>query len=98
MNNLKIHLENIYEDLKKNENDIDYLSRLVSEDLLDYNLTFDSQKNLIDLKLYITLGGPNVWIAKNSIQGTWRREEEIIYIHESLSNKLFDLAEDFLII
>ncbi len=46
----------------------DYLS-----DVLDYEFTIDSQKEYKAAKIWVTLGGPNVWIdtAERAVKLAW---------------------------
>lgn len=46
----------------------DYLA-----DVLDYEFTIDSQKEYKSAKIWVTLGGPNVWIdtAERAVKLAW---------------------------
>ena len=51
----------------------DYLA-----DALDYEFTIDSQKEYKAAKIWITLGGPNVWIdtAERAVKLAWGTDRE----------------------
>lgn len=51
----------------------DYLS-----DVLDYEYTIDSQRNYKSSKIWVTLGGPNVWIdtAEKAVKLAWGTDRE----------------------
>lgn len=45
---------------------------------LDYEYTIDSQRNYKAAKIYVTLGGPNVWIdtAERAVKLAWGTDRE----------------------
>jgi hypothetical protein len=47
-------------------------------DMLDYEFTIDSQKEYKAAKIWITLGGPNVWIdtAERAVRLAWGTDRE----------------------
>ena len=51
----------------------DYLN-----DVLDYEFTIDSNKDYKSAKIWITLGGPNVWIdtAERAVKLAWGTDRE----------------------
>ena len=47
-------------------------------DVLDYEFTIDSQREYKSAKIWVTLGGPNVWIdtAERAVKLAWGTDRE----------------------
>ena len=47
-------------------------------DVLDYEFTIDSRKEYVSAKIWVTLGGPNVWIdtAERAVKLAWGADRE----------------------
>ena len=55
----------------------DYLT-----DILDFSITIDSQMTYQSCKVWVTLGGPNIWIdtADREVKLAWGMERESVFI------------------
>ena len=71
----------------------DYFNR----ECLDYEITIDSQLNYKSCKIWITLGGPNVWIdtAEREIKLAWWTEKESLYLDSDICDELDNIAEEY---
>ena len=61
------------------ESDLEVLSIYdYLDDVLDFEYTIDSSKRYKSVKVYVTLGGPNVWIdtSNNTVQLRWGSDRE----------------------
>lgn len=47
-------------------------------DVLDYEFTIDSRKEYVSAKIWVTLGGPNIWIdtAERAVKLAWGADRE----------------------
>ena len=63
----------------------DYLS-----DVLDFEITINSSFEYQSCKVYVTLGGPNVWIttATNEICLAWGNERDSIYLDSDICDEI----------
>ena len=63
----------------------DYLA-----DVLDYELTIDSRMNYVSCKVWITLGGPNVWIdtREREIKLAWASDRDSIYLDSDICDEI----------
>ena len=83
-------LEAVYNGEAVNEdgdqmNIYDYLN-----DVLDVEYILDSSMRLIGCKLYVTLGGPTVWIdtREQSVNIHWGSESDTIYISSDVCDEI----------
>lgn len=65
------------------------------DDTLDVEYTLDSQFRLIGVKVWVTLGGPNVWIdtREQAVKGAWGSDREEVYIDSDICaaiDEIFD--------
>lgn len=63
----------------------DYLS-----DILDFEITINSRMEYSSCKVWIALGGPNIWIdtAEREIKLAWGRERESIYLDSDICDEI----------
>lgn len=69
----------------------DYLT-----DVLDYEFTIDGRKEYKSAKIWITLGGPNVWIdtAERAVRLTWGRDREEYPIDWNVCDEIDDIMRE----
>ena len=69
----------------------DYLS-----DALDYEFTIDSQKEYKSAKIWVTLGGPNVWIdtAERAVKLAWGTDREEYPLDWDMCDEIDDIMQD----
>jgi len=70
----------------------------ISEDVLDYDFTLNSQKELTGCRLWVTLGGPNVWIDTNDneIKLAWGTDRESDWLPSEIAEEINDIMREFL--
>ena len=63
----------------------DYMS-----DVLDYEITIDSRLEYRSCKIWVTLGGPNVWIdtAEHEIKLAWGGERDALYLDSYICDEI----------
>ena len=69
----------------------DYLS-----DILDFEITINSMMEFSSCKVWITLGGPNIWIdtAEREIKLAWGGERESIYLDSDICDEIDSYFEE----
>ena len=69
----------------------DYLN-----DVLDYEFTIDSQKEHKSAKIWITLGGPNVWIdtAERAVKLAWGTDREKYALDWDVCNEIDEIMRE----
>ena len=77
---IREEIENYYNGFEEDGEErsmVDYLS-----DVLDYEITLNSMMEYSSCKVWITLGGPNVWIdtAEREIKLAWGGERDSIWL------------------
>lgn len=70
----------------------DYLN-----DILDYEFTIDSQKEYKSAKIWVALGGPNVWIdtAERAVKLAWGTDREEYLLDQDVCNEIDDIMQYF---
>lgn len=70
----------------------------ICDDVLDYDFTLNSQKELTGVRLYVTLGGPNVWIDTNDneIKLAWGTDKETLWLPSEIAEELNDCMREIL--
>jgi len=89
--NIRKELENIYNGIEMTEeNEQKTFYDYICNDVLDYNITLNSQKILIGCRLFVTLGGPCVYIdtVNNNITIVWGTEKEEIWLPSEISEEI----------
>ena len=97
------YAESIRNDLKKLfdgetvdecESLIDYLC----ENALDVEYTLDSNKRLIGVRIYVTLGGPTCWIDTRGgeVVCAWGSDRESAWLASEVCEEINSYFEDFL--
>lgn len=69
----------------------DYLN-----DALDYEFTIDSRKEYKSAKIWITLGGPNVWIdtAERAVKLAWGVDREEYPLDWDICNEIDEIMQE----
>lgn len=69
----------------------DYLS-----DILDFEITINSRFEFSGCKVWVTLGGPNVWIdtAEREIKLAWGGEREGLYLDYEICDEIDSYFEE----
>lgn len=69
----------------------DYLS-----DILDFEITINSQMEFSSCKVWIALGGPNVWIdtAERELKLAWGSERENLYLDYEICDEIDSYFEE----
>ena len=69
----------------------DYLS-----DILDFEITINSQFEFSGCKVWVTLGGPNIWIdtAEREIKLAWGGERDSIYLDSDICDEIDTYFEE----
>lgn len=82
---------NGFEEDEEEKSLYDYLS-----DILDYEITIDSRMNYISCKVWITLGGPNVWIdtRERAIKLAWGNERDDVYLNSDICDEIDSYFEE----
>lgn len=82
-------IENYYNGFENEDGEevglYDYLS-----DVLDFEITINSSMEYRSCKVWITLGGPNVWIdtAEREIKLAWGGERDSIYLDSDICDEI----------
>ena len=92
MQGIRHDLELAFEGELKNEDGepVDLWEYLEDGLALDYRVGPD--KSPIACRVWLTLGGPNIWVdtETDSIHGAWGSDREEIYIDSELSNAILE--------
>lgn len=92
---IREELENYYNGFEEDGEErsmVDYLS-----DVIDYEITLNSRMEYRSCKVWVTLGGPNVWIdtAENEIKLAWSNERESIWLPSEICEEIDCYFEEF---
>ena len=70
----------------------DYMS-----DVLDFEYTITSQREYKSVKVFVTLGGPNVWIdtARSAVCLAWGTDREEYYLDRIVCDEIDAIFEEF---
>lgn len=87
-------IENYYNGFEEDGEEktlFDYLS-----DILDFEITINSQMEFYSCKVWIALGGPNVWIdtAEREINLAWGSDRESIYLDSDICDEIDSYFEE----
>lgn len=69
----------------------DYLA-----DVLDYEFTIDSRKEYVSAKIWVTLGGPNIWIdtAERAVKLAWGADREEYPLGWDVCDEIDDIMRE----
>lgn len=87
-------IENYYNGFEEDEEEKSLYDYLI--DILDFELTIDSRMEYRSCKVWITLGGPNVWIdtAERVIKLAWGGERDEIYLDSDICDEIDSYFEE----
>ena len=65
-------------------------------DVLDYEYTISRSREYLGAKIWVTLGGPNIWIDTRAEQicGAWGNEREAVCISKDIASEIDAIFED----
>ena len=65
-------------------------------DVLDYEFTIDSRKEYVSAKIWVTLGGPNVWIdtAERAVKLAWGADREEYPLDWDVCNEIDGIMQE----
>ena len=65
-------------------------------EVLDFEITIDSRMNYTSCKVWLTLGGPNVWIdtSTQEIKLAWGTEREDIWLPGEICSEIDEYFEE----
>lgn len=89
-------IEEYYNVFENEEGEEVSLYDYCSTEVLDYEITIDSQLNFSSCKVYITLGGPTIWIdtANRSIELRWGGEDASLYLDSDICDEIDSYFEE----
>lgn len=66
-------------------------------DVLDFEYTVDSRKEYSSVKVWLTLGGPNIWIdtSEREIRGAWGSSRESVYLPYEICEEIDSIFEEY---
>lgn len=97
--NIRKELNAIYEGTTEETNEdgepmsmYDYFA-----DVLDYEYTISSTGNLLGVRVYVALGGPNVWIdtRNGEIAGAWGTDRESVWLPSEIAEEIDNVFEEY---
>lgn len=111
MNELKTMCENIREELNRLYN-ADFTDAEIEEmqengeptslydyfnDVLDFEYTINRDKTYKAVKIWVTLGGPNICIDTNynEIKGFWGSDRESAWLPSEIADEIDNIFEEF---
>ena len=67
-------------------------------DALDVEYTLNSQRELIGVRVYVTLGGPTCWIdtRNGEVVCAWGTDKESVWLASEICEEITSYFEDFL--
>lgn len=91
MEDIKQDLMLAYDGELQSENPIDLLDYLTNA--LDWDYRVDATRHLCSVRVWLTLGGPNIWVdtETKSIHGIWGYDRAEIPIDSELSEAICDV-------
>ena len=96
---IREELNAIYEGTTKEENEdgepmsmYDYFT-----DVLDCEYTISSRGDFLGVRVYVTLGGPNVWIdtRNGEIAGAWGTDRESVWLPSEIATEIDSIFEEY---
>ena len=97
--NIRKELEAIYDGTTEEKNDdgeqmtmYDYF-----QDVLDCEYTISSRGDFLGVKVYVALGGPNVWIdtRREEIGGAWGTDREEVWLPSEIAKEIDDIFSEY---
>lgn len=90
-------IENYYNGFENEDGEELGLYDYIAENVLDNEFLIDSNFEFRSCKLYITLGGPTVWIdtETRSIEIRWGGEKDSLYLDSDICDSLDEIYAEF---
>lgn len=65
-------------------------------DALDYEFTISSSRDFLCVKVWVTLGGPNIWIdtKEKCVKGAWGLDRAEVYLPSEVCDEIDCVFED----
>lgn len=104
LDNIREELESLYyadhtdeerEELEANGEAYDLYSYFA--DVLDFEYTINSSKEYSSVRVWLTLGGPNIWIDTSAceIRGAWGSSRESVYLPGEICAEIDSIFEEY---
>ena len=96
--NIRKELENIYNgNTKTDDGEIMTMWDYVSENALDYEYTIASTGDYLGVRVYVTLGGPNVWIntRDGEIAGAWGTDRVEVWLPSEIAAEIDEVFAEY---
>ena len=97
--NIRKELNAIYEGTTQERNDDGEQMTLYDyfNDALDYEYTIASTGDFFGVRVYVTLGGPNVWIDTRNgvIAGSWGTDRAETWLPSEIANEINDIFREY---
>jgi hypothetical protein len=73
------------------------------EGILDYQVTYNSQRDLVSVRVLVTFGGPNAWIVFDgdhaTVQAAWYSDVVEVFVPDvELSGLVFDYFQECVLV
>ena len=73
------------------------------EGILDYQVTYNSQRDLVSVRVLVTFGGPNAWILFDgrhaTVQASWYSDVVEVFVPDApLSGPVFDYFQECVLV
>ncbi len=73
------------------------------EGILDYEVTYNSQRDLVSVRVLVTFGGPNAWILFDgrhaTVQASWYSDVVEVFVPDApLSAPVFDYFQECVLV
>lgn len=73
------------------------------EGILDYEVTYNSQRDLVSVRVLVSFGGPNAWIVFDGmdarVQASWWSDMVEVYVPRApLSGPVFDYFQECVLV
>lgn len=97
VNNIFDELNEIYEGNATNDDGEQKTFYDYFEDPLDFEYTISSNGEYLGVRVYVTLGGPNVWIdtRRGEIGGAWGTERADRWLPSEIASDIDDIFREY---
>lgn len=98
VDSIALELKEIYNGEQKNDDGEEITLFDYTSDVLDIEYTLSSTKQLIGVKLWITLGGPNIYIDTRAgeIVGHWGADSARAWVPSEICDEIMNYFEDIM--
>lgn len=94
---IREELEEIYQGKAKTEDGETATFYDYFEDVLDFEYTVNSRREFVGVKVWITLGGPNIWLDTRSqeICLAWGSDREAVWLPSEFCQEIDYIFEEY---